>query len=251
MSGTLTRLQLVTEICDIVGKSTSASSVSGSSLQTRVQNYLNFAQRRIARAQNFSELLDWKTNAATVASVKRYPLETGTNTLGLTNPKDILSVLIIDSENSRRLEPIGYRSFDRKFPRPENYSEGRPSYYLRYGEYLELFRIPDDVYTVSIRYSKWPTVLSNDSQVSDFTGKDELLIAAGVLETYLALEEYTDAATWMQKFMGLLRDSVLDESEPDWGPVAETFGKNAVPIIGEPWASPEGYVDDPLYGYNS
>lgn len=250
MAGTMTRIQFVTEICDIVGKSTAGIAVSGASLQSRVLNYLEYAQRRVARAYNFQELLDWKTDAATVADLKRYPLETGTSNLGLTRPKDILSIVLVDGENSRRLEPKGYRWFERKFPRPENYTTGRSSIYVKYGSYVELFRIPDDAYTLSIRYSKWPTPFSTDSSVSDYDNKDELLVAAGVLETYLALEEYTDAATWMQKFLGLLRDSVIDEGEPDLEPQSEPGGTSSMaPIIGEPWASPEGVPGDPLFGY--
>jgi len=72
MAGTLTRDELVTEICDVVGKATSASAVSGSSLQTRVRMYLNWAQRRIARMHGFYELQANKTDSATVASMRKF-----------------------------------------------------------------------------------------------------------------------------------------------------------------------------------
>ena len=55
--GVLTRDQLVTEICDVVGKSGSGSAVSGNSLTSRVQIYLNNAQRRLARYWNWQELI--------------------------------------------------------------------------------------------------------------------------------------------------------------------------------------------------
>ncbi len=253
MSGTLTRDQLVTEICDVVGKSTAALAVSGATLQTRVQTYyLNWGQRRIAKAYDFYELMGNKTDAATVADVKTYPIETGTNNLGLTNVKNINSVVLIDGSNtyrSRKLEFIHYRKFDSLFPRPENYPNDIPSCYTRQGNNLEIFRIPDAVYTLKIRYSKWPTVFSSGSQTSDFDNKDELLVTAGVLETYLALEEYTDAAVWLQKLLGQLKDSIEEEGDPDWEPRAEFFRTDRIPPTGKPWLSASGHPDDPMYGY--
>ena len=253
MSGTLTRDQLVTEICDTVGKSVSASSVSSTTLQTRVQTYyLNWAQRRIARAYDFYELDDKKTNAATVAEVKTYPLETGTNNLGLTRIKDIQSLILVDgtnTERSRKLERIHYRRFDKRYPRPENYSSNIPSLYVRQGNNIELFRIPDAVYTLVIRYSKWPTPFTTGSQVSDFDDKDELIITAGVLETYLALEEYADAAVWTQRFIGKMKDEVESEADTDWEPQAEFFETRRMPPPSSPWLTPSGYAGDPLYGY--
>lgn len=253
MSGTLTRDQLSTEICDVVGKSTASVSVSGATLQTRVQSYfLNWAQRRIAKSYDFYELMGNQTSAVTVANVKTYPLETGTNNLGLTNVKNINTVVLIDGSNtyrSRRLEFWHPRRFDDMFPRPENYPSDIPSMYIRQGDNLELFRIPDAAYTLKIRYAKWPTVFSSGSQTSDFSNKDELIVTAGVLETYLALEEYADAAIWMQKFVGQLKDSISEEGDPDWEPRAEFFRTDRIPATGKPWLSASGHPDDPMYGY--
>lgn len=253
MSGTLTRDQIVTEICDTVGKSTSAISVSGATLQTRVQSYyINWAQRRIAKSYDFYELQAKKTNAATVADVKTYPLETGTNNLGLTRPKDIRSIVLVDGSNterSRKLEFWNYRRFDERFPRPENYPTNIPYLYTREGNNLELFRIPDDAYTLIIRYGQWPTEFSSGSQTSDFSDKDELIITAGVLETYLALEEYADAGIWMQKFLGQLKDSILEEGDTDWEPQAQPFRTDHTPPSSSPWLSASGHPEDPMYGY--
>lgn len=253
MSGILTRDQLVTEICDVVGKSTSALSVSGATLQTRVQtNYLNWGQRRIAKSFDFYELQGKQLTAATVAGVKTYPLETGTNNLGLTQIRDIRSIVLVDgtnTERSRKLQFINYRRFDEDVPRPENYPYDIPSVYTREGGNIELFRIPDAVYTMIIRYCKWPTIFSTGSQVSDYDNKDELIVTAGVLETYLALEEYNDAAVWMQRFLGQLRDSIMDDGDTDWEPTAQPFRANPPNMSSRPWASASGQPGDPLYGY--
>ena len=109
----MNRDDYVTEICDTVGKKTSAAAVSGTSLETRVRNYLNWGQKRIAKHYNFHEMNVYMETAATVVDTKRYPLTTGTNNLGLVRPKDINSIRLIDSENSRKLSRWHYRKFDR------------------------------------------------------------------------------------------------------------------------------------------
>lgn len=250
MAGVLTCTQIVTEICDVVGKRVGASAPSGTALQSRVVNYLNFGQRRIARMANFDELCALNEGAATVASVKTYPMSTGTNNLGLTRFKDFASIRLIDSENSRKLERWSYRKFDEKYPRPENFATQRPTIYTRWGSNVILFRIPDAAYTLHIRYHQWPSDMSLGSGTSDFSDKDELLIAAGALETFLALEEIADAAIWLKRFEGLMEKARVDDTyEPDWSPEAEPMSGSKEPESGSPWSDPSGSPQDPLYGF--
>lgn len=245
----MTRTQIIGEICDNVGKSRSATSVSATNLEDRVVNYLNWAQKRIARHYSFQELDILLTTAATVADIKRYPIESGTNNLGLVRPKDIQTIRLIDGENSRKLARWSTRKFDTKIPRPENYSTGRPSVYIRHGNFLELFRIPDAVYSMSVRYPQWPLDLSAAGQYTDFKDKDQLLVTAGTLETYLALEEYADAKVWYDRFEGQLTDAVRAEGNMDWEPQAEPMNLESSYTSGEPYYDPFGDVGDPLYGY--
>ena len=245
----MTRTQFVTEICDVVGKSRTASSVSATSLEDRVVNYLNWSQKRIARFYNFNELNVLKENSATVVDTKRYPLSVGTNNLGLTRPKDIQSIRLIDSENSRTFTRWSTRRFDKKFPRPANYTTGRPRIYIRYGNFLELFRIPNAVYTLAIRYPQWPQELAAANQVSDYTDKDQLLITGGILETYLALEEYADAKVYYERFLGQLKDAVRAEGDVDWEPEAEAHMIGPAYASGTVYDDPYGSTDDPLFGY--
>lgn len=246
----MTRDNFVNEICDIVGKKVSASAASGTRLDTRVQNYyLQWAQKRIARYYNFDELNTNYESATTVASVKRYPLESGTNNLGLTRPKDIFSIRLIDGDNSRKLTRWSTRKFDRKIARPENYSEGRPRIYIKWSYSAEFFRIPDSAYTLHIRYPQWATDLTTSSQTSDFINKDHLIVTAGVLETYLALEEYESARIWFSKFKNEMKDAISVEGDIDWEPQAE-IGDFDTYASGSPWTDPYGTVNDPLYGYS-
>lgn len=245
----MNRDDMVTEICDIVGKSVSASSVSGATLQTRVRTYLNFAQKRMARVYNFYELDKLTITAATVADVKKYPMSSGTNNLGLTRVKDIKSIRLIDGSNSRNLIRWSYRKFDRFYPRPENYATARSSIYIRDGNDLEFFRVPDAAYTLYIRYNQWATDFSTGTQVSDFLNKDQLLVTAGVLETYLALEEYADGAVWLARFKGQMLDAKAAEGDADWEPESEPHSSRPGYMSGTVYNDPYGGSMDPLYGY--
>ena len=246
MASDLTRLQFVTEACDIVGKSLSGAGVSGASLQSRVNTYFNWAQQRIARFYSFHELTTYTESAVTVSGTKRYTF----TTLGLTRPKDIGSIILLDTQNSRRLVRWNRVKFEKKIPRPENFSNQRPRIYTRLGDAIELFYIPDDAYTMRIVYPQWPTPLTSDGSYSDFSNKDQLLVAATVLETYLALEEYADVAVWLPKVMGLLTDAMKAEGDSDWEPQAEAINLQGMTnVTGSPWQEAGGTPDDPLWGY--
>ncbi len=243
-----TRDEFVTEICDTVGKRVSAIAISGATLQTRVRTYLNWAQQRIARFYSFHELNALQTSAATVDTIKRYPLVTGTNNLGLTRPKDISSIRLIDDAYSRKITRWSTRKFDAKYPYPAQYTTDRPSIYIRDGNNVEFFKIPNGIYTLHIRYPQWATELITGSQSSDFEDKDQLITTAGVFETYFALEEYNDAKIWYSKFLGQLRDAVRATGDIDWEPQADPHGGEDYQS-GEPWIDPFGGVGDPLFNY--
>lgn len=245
-----TRNQMVTIVADALGKSQNASAISGALLGDRCVDFLNWGQDRISRAYSFDELDAIQESAATVTDVKRYPLITGTNNLGLTRPKDISSIRLMDSENSWKLERWSDRKFDKFYPRPENFASGRPRLYIRWGNNIELFKIPDAAYTLHIRYPQWASELSSASSTSDFQNKDQVIITAGILEGYLHFEEYASAEVWLQRFLGLLSDSIRAEGDTDWEPQADSFNMSKGGYTsGEPWIDPYGSPSDPLSGY--
>jgi hypothetical protein len=175
---------------------------------------------------------------------------TGTSNLGLTRPKDIESIRLIDSANSKTLRRWGRRKFDRRFPYPENYSEGRPSIYIVHGRNVEFFRIPDAAYTLHIRYPQWPEEMSTGSSTSVYEYKDQLIITSGILEGYLHFEEYKDVEVWAARFLGQMAEAIKAEGDMDWEPEAEEFsyGRGGH-LSGEPWLDPYGDSNDPLSGY--
>lgn len=221
----MTRIQIVTEICDVVGKNLGASAPSGALLQNRVVTYLNWGQRRIANHYSFYELQKVSETPLTVIGEKTYPLESGANNLGLSRVANINSIRLIDDTNSRKLTFWHYRKFDAHHPYPtSSNASGTPSIYTRWGNSIVLYKVPNKVYSLYIRYGQYANNLDSDSQLHDFgEDKDQLIVTAGILETYLALEEYTDAKAYYELFLGRLTDAVKAEGDDDWEPQAEEF----------------------------
>lgn len=242
--------QMLPIIADGLGKSENATALSGALLKDRCIDFLNWGQQRMARFYSFNELNTYTESAATVASVSRYPLTSGTNNLGLTRPKDIQSIRLIDGTNSRTLVRKSTRWFDKQYPLVTNFADARSSIYIRWGNDVELFRRPDAAYTLYIRYPQWASELTAGSTASDFENKDQLLITMAIMEGYLHFEQYDDAQIWLQKGLGLLMDAVRAEGNIDWEPEAQAMGEGRGGYSsGEPWLDPYSNISDPLYGY--
>lgn len=82
-----------------------------------------------------------------------------------TDTKNILSITVQDGSSSRKLTAIYHRLFDQLRPRLRETSSTTPTHYIDYGSYFELYPMPDDVYPMHIRYSKYPTAFSETSTV--------------------------------------------------------------------------------------
>lgn len=245
----MTGQEFVNEVLDTIGKRADGITASGESLETKALRYLNWGQKTILSYYAFPEFEQLKSNAATVDGVKRYPLETGTNNLGLTNVLDIASIRLIDSENSRTLVRWGQRKFDRHYPYPEKYSEGRPSIYMVHGNYVEMFKIPDAAYTLYIRYINKPTDLTLVSTSSSFDDRDKLVVTAGVYEFYKALQEYKDVEVWKEILLDEIKRETALCGDMDWEPKRGEFGEGTFYESGEPWLDPFGGAGDALYNY--
>jgi len=88
---------------------------------------VNDAIYTLAEVGDFPELfVRDETTATTVAETKSYHL---VDDLGLTRPKSIFNILLIDNGNSRKLIPQTPAEMDLRSPYPENSTSGVPSYY--------------------------------------------------------------------------------------------------------------------------
>lgn len=185
--GTLTFTQLQAEIQAGLGGRTD--------LSARLPTFVNLAQQRLSRIFDFDEM---DIIATTTIN------NTGNNNdkfIVLPNLRDIYSLRLVDNavggpgtgSQARKLQQVHHRKWDKLIPYPEWYSRGKPTHYMVWGQFVELWRLPDFKYTVYLRYTKWPTPLSLGTDLSDFNMKDELLIELAIIYAYRSLGRMEDA----------------------------------------------------------
>ena len=202
-----------------------------------VKQAINDALTALVSTGKFDALLERDlTNAETVDGQRTYHL---VDDLGLTLPKDIDSIILHADSNSRKLAYVAPRELDLKIPYPERFGEGKSQWYTRYGENIELIRIPNDAYSLYIRYSKWPTALTDDSDESPLSAQwDHVLVflSKDIANAYLN-EEYVN---FTEKAMSYLKLGLAESrTRPDETLVAQPFETDAeYRGVGESWKDP-------------
>lgn len=215
--GALTLSDFQVEILAGLGNRTDGTSVT----PARIVNVINLAQSRIARSYDFSEM----------AQVG-FALMGFTNTTAvdkyLTPPplvKTIHSFVLLDTSagssslgQSRKVTERPWRLFDRKYPAPEWLPPGWPVEYARWGNFIVMAPAPIMQFTAQLRYTTYPVpfTLANQTQVSDFENKDDVLInyALGYFQKTLGR---ADRAAY---FEGLAKEQLdeaidKDDTRPD------------------------------------
>ena len=206
----MNRGELVTEVCDILG-------IEETDIQPRVQTWLNLTLVRVGRRHFWQDLKSTDTSNATVASTKEYDIVTD---WGFTNLRHIHAIDLIDGTNSRKLVYVPTRRLDERRPYPEAYSDYKSWGYTRWGSKIELIDVPDDAYTLKIRYSDWITQFTDDADTCDIDNIDDLLLAATVAWGYASIEDEDSALKWAKIAEMSFQDAIaVEKAEPDYEPV--------------------------------
>ena len=145
----MTRSELRSEIASSLGKTT---------INDRIDIWMNLAQIEIVKAHEFQNLnAVWERD--TVVDQKSYAFPS--------TIKDVHTFRVIDGLKSRKLTRAMPGELDKQIPAPEEDTTGKPSLYLRYSNVFELWRVPDDEYLLRLRCSLWLTPFSSDDQTCD------------------------------------------------------------------------------------
>jgi hypothetical protein len=172
-----------------------------------IDRQLNRCQTLIAQKVNFRELFD----------VEAYSTVNGTGSYAL--PTDYMRLeSLIDSTNSDPLLQITTSDYD---DLPASTSRGRPTNYVIDRTNIKLYPIPDAVYSLSLRFYRYPATMtaSQNSEVPE--------VATGVLTRYALArcferENDTNQATYhwgqyekeMVYLMGSINDDANDVGQP-------------------------------------
>ena len=200
-----------------------------------VKQSINDAIKTIANLEEASSLLTTITTSAdTVDGQKSYHLTTD---LLLTRPKTIYSIRLEDGSNSRKLRYIPHQELDRRIPYPENETEEKPIYYTVFGDYIELYPIPDAAYDIWIRYSQYPAELTSDTDESPYGNEWDttiVFLSKDIANAYLNGEYLSPG----KRLSDLLKANIKNAiTQPDRKLIARPFGEEGK-VTSEYWKDP-------------
>lgn len=168
--------------------------------------WLNLAQERIARYYDFPELRAQITTFATVDGTKTYDLTSDI----ATNCKTILAVKKQTGTADRTVH-VRYDWFDMWVPYPEGDSEGEPMWWwMADRTTIGFYPIPDDAYTLTIRYTNWSSDLVAETDTTTFLHMDDVIVAAAMVEFYNSIQEYRDSREWEATFDKRIKEAGSD-----------------------------------------
>ena len=133
---------------------------------------------------------------------------------------------IFNSTDSRILTYVPEREFDIETPDITKLSIGKAERYIDREDIFELDTPPDARYVLDQRYVKWHDELAagEEPEVSHI---GDLIVAATVVEAWVALGESQKAAEAQMRFMGILgAHRAVDRLRPDYAPVAKRYGSS-------------------------
>jgi len=227
--GTLTESELKDEVKQAIG--------NRDDFDSRLVRFLNLAQTKIARTHEFMEL-----QAVTDSALGYTGTEATDKFLDIASTvKNIYSFRIFDSAQSRKLEFIPARQWDKRIPLPEYYASGWPSLYTRWRSKLEMWRVPNQAFSYEMRHSNWPTAFSDasPSATSDFVEKDDLIIYLSVCWAFASMGKTQKAKEFWQFYRTGMNTAVGDDVvEPDLTIAPNVGGGQDGILLGSYWKDP-------------
>jgi hypothetical protein len=194
------------------------------------------AQDKVSEAQDFKELQTYVNSATNFTGVpaadKYLPYSSSWKT--------VHSIVLQDGIDSRKLRNMPWRKFDRMYPAPEAVAAYIPLVYADWNQQLVFMPVPDAVYPLVVRVTTYPTPFTLTTPLtntSDYTGKDECLVAFASGYLWRSFGRYDKAQEWDSVGQNLLQIAMrADADRPDLD-TSGTADDNG-PLSGAYWANP-------------
>jgi hypothetical protein len=194
----------------------------------RLDGVINLSQVRLARLHDFDELRDVTTidTAVTADAAADKIIDISGE---IPRYRKIYSIrLYADNQLSRKLNKRLTKNWDSIIPEPEYYARGTPTDYTFWGPYkMELWKVPDRVYTMYFRYSRWPVVVTSDTpqeNLLDLLNVDDLIIHLATSDLiihlatsylYLSFGNLEKSNQYFAIYSALAKEAI-DEDEEDF-----------------------------------
>jgi len=205
----LTLAELKTEI--------STSFASRADIDSRLNTVVDLAQLRIARIHDFDELRQSSSVNTAVTASKEDDKVISFPALTNARIRKIYSLRLSDPNGltlARKLRKVLPKNWDIEIPEPEYYDRGIPTHYTVYQKsQFELWRVPDAVYTISIRVSRWPktATVTGDGNTVDLENVDDLIINLGISYLYHSLGRTDKGRQFFAIYRGLAKEALIED----------------------------------------
>lgn len=225
--GTLTLTELKAELLAGLG--------NRGDMALRLTRFLNLAQTRLARLVDFEEMevVSTPTLTNTGSSTDKY--------YTLPNLREMYSFRITQDGYERKLDYLTRRLFDKQIPAPEVHARGTPAVYTLWAQRLELFQLPDQSYTTEIRWTKWPTALTDSAPnaVSEFDNKDDAIIEMALCYAFWSLGKEDEAKRHEARALQLASEGAVENDvRPDAEISIDRTPRSSSSVVSRPWADP-------------
>lgn len=172
---------------DIIGRV--QTRLKDSSISTSVLlQLLNDTNREVCN-RYMLDFMQSSTTFNTVDSTASYALSTIAADL-----QQLTSLRITSPDNNERwLQPMTAEDFDRFIADPASESEGSPEKYYLWDNTVYLYPIPDDAYTIAVRYIKTPTTVESGDQ-PDIPEEYQEILTLGTLYRAMQINDNFDQA---------------------------------------------------------
>jgi hypothetical protein len=182
---------------------------------TRLSGAINLSQVRLSRLHDFDELRTLTTiNTAVTADPS---VDKIISLAPLARYRKIYSIrLFADVQLSRKLDRTVSSRWDEVIPEPEYYARGVPTRYTIWGkDQMELWRVPDAIYPLHFRYSRWPTVITDadDGLYLDLENVDDLVIHLTASYIFLSLGNVEKSNEYFKIYAALAKEAIMEDEE--------------------------------------
>lgn len=125
---------------------------------TTILQFINDTNREVCNRYEW-DFMQTTDSFITSASNGAYPLASIASDI-----QKLVNLRITTDSFENWLQPINAEQFDRQIADPTSSVEGVPSKYYMWDDVIYLYPIPNDAYTIEVRYIKTPTVLESNDQ---------------------------------------------------------------------------------------
>lgn len=138
-----------------------------------------------------------------------------------TNFVQAIDLSLTTSGQEKVIQYIDFTELDQRYPDPTDvtaHPANTPQYWYKIDETIRLFPVPNNAYTLTLKYYKKPTILSSDAAVPEIPSQFEELLVVGAAYRVLQVKDNYDQATILEnKYDELLQKMVVKFSQPQVG----------------------------------